>query len=110
MPHKRTNRDRLRCFGEYVAAVLRYLSERPKSLPTLETFRASDDESKQFGELLAFERRRVRKAQNLLDKLTEAFENRQYNKVDAISVEIDGLLTELFYIRWELWNRFHRIK
>jgi len=103
VPRKRSNRDWLKCFGEYVAAVLRYLAERPESLQTLETFRPSDDASRRFGELLAFERRRVRKTQNLLDRLTEAFENAQYKKVNAISVEIDELLTELFYIWWELW-------
>ncbi|MHC4477345.1 MAG: hypothetical protein ACYTEL_16985 [Planctomycetota bacterium] len=99
-------RDRPRELGEYVGIYHRFAHERPEKLPTLSDFVAKEEADNEILDLLARERRRVRKLDELLDKFTDAFEEEQFEVTGTLDVQVMDTSIEIWGIRQNLSSRF----
>lgn len=104
--HKKKDWDK--GLGDYQAATLQYLARRPKCFPTLEDSQYGGKDGKRVRNLLARERRRVRKVHHLLDKLTDAVEKGKSKQADEIDIQVSDTVIEIIDIWLKLNKKFRQ--
>ncbi|HUT46856.1 MAG TPA: sugar phosphate isomerase/epimerase [Sedimentisphaerales bacterium] len=91
--------------GPYVDSVIKYLDTRPKAFPTLSDTTHGHQKDELIRNLLVLERRRRRKVDDLLDKLTEAVEKRQFRDAERLDTELEATIWEILKIRLKIHKR-----